>query len=75
MVVAAASGFEEDYCWGKGVEADGSGVAMIIATKEDVELLNVEEGAQIGVSFRAHVLCHSTFSFIDALKEKYFLIK
>lgn len=76
--VVIASSFEEDYCWKKGLEADSSGSKMISATPEDVQKLqgyDVKEGAQIGVSFRAHMLCHSSFNFTEALKEKFVLFK
>jgi len=72
------TGFEEDYCWGKGEEAERTGLKMVIATKEDAEDLKgfeVKEGAQIGAGFRSHMLCHNTFNFPEALRENYSFIK
>lgn len=77
-VVVIISGFEEDYCWEKGARADSTGSKFSTATKEDVLALNdfdIKEGSQIGISFKEHMLCHSSFNFEDALKEKYLFIK
>lgn len=66
--------FEEDYCSRKGFEVDKNGPEMVIATKEDelaLKEFKVIEGMQIGVNFRTHMLCHTTFSFTKALKDKY----
>ena len=77
-LVVIISSFEENYCWDKGTQADDTGSKMVIATKEDAVALkgfDVKEGAQIGVSFRTHMLCHNTFNFIEALKERYSFTK
>lgn len=77
-IVVIISSFEEDYCWGKGTEADNSGSKMVVATTQDAVALkgfDVKEGAQIGASFRAHMLCHNTFSLTEALKERYSFTK
>jgi len=74
-LIVIMSSFEEDYCWRKGDVADPTGSQMVMATQTDVSALkefNVEEGQKIGVSFRAHMLCHNNFNLIDAMKEKYF---
>lgn len=66
--------FEEDYCSRKGFGVDKNGSEMVMATKEDelaLKEFQVVEGMQIGVNFRTHMLCHTTFSFTDALKDNY----
>lgn len=76
--VVVISSFEEDYCWSKGTEADKTGSHMVVATRNDANALKgfgVKEGTQIGVSFRAHMLCHTTFNFTNAVKERYFLLR
>lgn len=78
-ITAIAYGFEEDYCENKGFQADRTGGKMVTATKEDEEMLGgfefVKEGSEIGLSFREHMLCHNTFDFVEAVKEKYILQK
>ncbi|MDO8658913.1 MAG: hypothetical protein Q7K55_09305 [Candidatus Levybacteria bacterium] len=74
-LVAYISSFEENYCWDKGTQADPTGLKMIIVTREGekaIDNYNVKAGEQISVSFRAHMLCHKTFNFSNAIKEKYF---
>lgn len=82
IVISFAYGFEESYCWAKGDEAEGklAGTSAVIikATKEDAEKLNgaagmnIKEGSEIGIGFRAHFLCHYDFNLAKALKESYF---
>lgn len=77
-VAVIISSFEEDYCFEKGTQADSTGLKRVIAKKEDVMVLkdfDVNEGTQIGVSFQTHMLCHDTFNFMDAIKEKYSFTK
>lgn len=77
-IIAIISSFEEDYCWGKGMQVDATGSKMVIATKEDAAALkgfDVKEGTQIGASFKAHMLCHNTFNLTEALNERYSFIK
>ncbi len=77
-IVTIASSFEEDYCQKKGTEAVKTGGMTVVATKEDSEQLegfDVKEGSQIGVSFRTHMICHNTFNFFEALKERYSFTK
>lgn len=65
------SGFEEDYCSQKGMKADPKG-RMTEATQQDAAILKtygVTEGQPINIGYRAHMLCHTTFHFSDALKE------
>lgn len=67
------SNFEENYCWEKGNQAEPGPIAnMIAATNEDARKMSgygIKPGDPIGISFRAHMLCHDTFRFSDALKE------
>lgn len=68
------SSFEEDYCWKQGIMADPTGGKFVRATKEDEKLLawnNVKKGDEIGVAFRTHMLCHSTFNVWHALQKSY----
>ena len=76
--IVIVSGFEEDYCWKKGDAADPTGTKMVKATASDAKRLQgfkVTEGSDIGVSFRAHMLCHDSFNFVKALEEKYIFLK
>ncbi len=69
-IIVIIANFEEDYCWNKGEEADNTSIHTIIATKEDAMALksfDVKEGAEIGISFRAHMLCHNTFNLSEAI--------
>lgn len=75
--ITVISNFEEDYCWGKGIEADRGGSKMIIATKEDEQAFrgyNVRAGQPAGLGFLTHMRCHNTFRFSDALKDRYLFI-
>lgn len=66
--------FEEFYCWNQGVISDPTGKEFVVATREDAKLLkswNAVEGKQISVSFRAHMLCHTSFKFTDVIKGSY----
>lgn len=67
--------FEEDYCSKKGFEVEKNGPEMVVATKEDelaLKEFDVVEGMQIGINFRTHMLCHISFNFVGALRDKYF---
>lgn len=55
-------GFEEDYCWKKGDEADPTGSKIVAITGT-------------GVAWQAHMKCHDNFNFINALEEKYLFIR
>ena len=75
--VTVVSNFEEDYCWGKGIEADKSGSKMVVATKEDEQAFkgyNVRAGRPAALGFLTHMRCHNTFQFSDALKDRYLFI-
>lgn len=75
-VAAIFSGFEEDYCWGKGMRLDPTGTKMVVASKTDAISLkqyDVKEGAQISENFRVHMLCHTSFNFASAIKDVYSL--
>lgn len=72
------SGFEEDYCVQKGIQAEKTGPRFIKANKENAKALkgfNVKEGSEIGVNFKAHMLCHTTFNLKYTLFEQYFFIE
>lgn len=69
---------EESYCWHQGELADPTGQEMTIATKEDSQFLkvvNVNEGDKVGVSFKYHMLCHSSIDIADAISKEYSFFK
>lgn len=73
LIPMLLNGFEEGYCVQKGNAADRTGSKMVNATKQDDILLKkygVFYGGQIGVNFRAHMLCHSSFNFFNAILNK-----
>lgn len=79
LIVSTVTGFNNDYCWRKGRQADKTGDKMVITTKEDAGLLKkfevVKEGNKIGISFRTEMLCYQTFNFKDAIKDLYPILK
>lgn len=78
VVLTVLLGFEEDYCWKKGEQADPTGSKIAIATEEDKKLFDTEVipgQTQVGVVWQAHMRCHENFNFINALKEKYLFSK
>lgn len=72
-------GFKDSYCWEKGRQADSSYSAMLIATKDDEDLLTNfkvgKEGSMVGVNFINQIRCRKTFNFIDAIKDNYSFLK
>jgi hypothetical protein len=71
-----ASVFEEDYCkkQAKGQEYYGR-KGFIAATPQDAKILkdfDIKPGQDIPFSFRAHLLCHTTFNLGQAIEETYF---
>ncbi|WKZ25256.1 MAG: hypothetical protein QY322_02590 [bacterium] len=79
LFISTIIGFNNDYCWRKGRQADKTGDKMMVATKEDAELLKnfgvVKEGNKIGVSFRTEMLCYQTFNFKDAISDLFPILK
>ncbi len=74
MLIVLITSFEEDYCLKQGYIMDRSGTKSIRATKDDAKRLKdfgVFTGQEIGVSFRAHMLCHNTFDLGKALQQIY----
>jgi len=68
-----SSSFEENYCTQKGEVADPSHRQTVIATKEDIRLLqrfDLHEDDQLMVNFRTHMYCHLNFNLANALLGK-----
>lgn len=76
MVLVIFSSFEESYCYNQGMRADPTGAKFMQASKEDAIKLTgykIVKGQEIGTAFRAHMLCHQSFSFPQALFKAYTL--
>lgn len=82
IIFTILGAFEENYCWLKGSEAEAKLIPgeqnLTQLTKEELEMLSdygYKEGDLLAVGWKAHILCHKNFKFIDALKEKYLFSK
>lgn len=72
ILTSTIMNFEQAYCWKVGQDADPTSSQFVQATKEDTDLLKefgVEEGSEIGVSFREHMRCHQNFELKEAVQK------
>lgn len=75
LMFVVAVGFEESYCWGRGSQAEkesGTGMREVPPEIADKYALYMgtepqHKSATLGVAFMAHMDCHETFSWREAL--------
>jgi hypothetical protein len=76
LVYTFTIGFEENYCWAKGDEAQAKAIKEgINPYSGPLTETDKEQGyTQVSVAYRAHMDCHKNFNLEDAIRIKYSFI-